>query len=586
MALRTELHLGRAHFQREWQRTKSEVKRGALEMRRDTEGIGDSLAAGLKGGLGKIAAIGGVAFGLTETAQGIRLAATEAQRLVNMADGLNEPIESLVRLRHAAKTMGMDFETVSELSRELEDRLGDLGNSEPVEVMDRLGLSIEGLMGMPIDQKLVALAEAFEKGRVDGVAYSDMLKLLGDSVGEQLLPLLGQGKEAIEEMFDGAADGVAAEIQRLAELNERLNEVGASASDFRTKYLGSIVGVGDFLKDLFDEDLNVSAALERAAERSNEFARRQAENDREREDTAAAIARRREEEEGESAEAKAVAAVAAQLERIQKIRDAIGDREIVKLPAPERIEALQARIAEIAQRQVGEDSIFEPSREGLQSFADSLEVKLNRYGGDRGPLIEALEALDEIREKEEEIADIRRKAAEEELAREKERLDNLAASREDAEEGRVALLSPEEQFREMRRQLEESLGIEIEGGQSLERGLQNLRAEVQRARESGDQVAEQAALDRLNQAQEDAREFVDAAERFRETTEAPVPTGPVGAVQGLVNQIFGRDPQQQQLDELRRTREEIAGSNDILADILLKMDDPPRPDTFDDFGLR
>ena len=225
MAIREELTLGIQNFQANLDKARLDVRKTAGEMSRDISSVGSGSGGGMFGGAMNAAQssiAGAISFGTIMA--GVKAALEEAQQLSNLSVSLNESVESLGKVSFAAKALGMDFHTVAELGRELEDRLGDLGNAEPVEVMERFGLSIEELMAMPLEQKLLTIAEAFDKSRADGVAYSDLLKLLGDSVGEQLVPLLGQGKEALKAMFDEAPQRSEEMISSMARMNEEIKK--------------------------------------------------------------------------------------------------------------------------------------------------------------------------------------------------------------------------------------------------------------------------------------------------------------------------------------------------------------------------
>jgi hypothetical protein len=306
MAIREELSLGLSNWKRGMDEARSDVRRFATDAKKEVRTISEN-SGGRGGGImdsvqGQIA--GAVSIGTIVA--GVRAALEEAQQLSNLSVSLNESVESLGKVSFAAKALGMDFHTVAELGRELEDRLGDLGNTEPVEVMERFGLSIEELMAMPLEQKLLTIAEAFEKSRGDGVAYSDLLKLLGDSVGEQLLPLLGQGKEALEAMFDEAPQRSEEMISSMARMNEEIKKMTEGAKEFGSRYVGSILGVGQFLTDAFNTGSFEDAYL-MEADRQIEFAQRQARNQDMAEAKAEAIGLARQEETEGDAAAKAEA---------------------------------------------------------------------------------------------------------------------------------------------------------------------------------------------------------------------------------------------------------------------------------------
>jgi len=159
----------------------------------------------------------------------------------------------------------------------------------------------------------------------------------------------------------------------------------------------------------------------------------------------------------------------------------------------------------------------------------------------------------------------------------------LIAAREQAKEGEFELLLPEEQLRRMREQLSESLGVDLNGSADLEKGLDGLRKEVEKARAAGDVDAERSALDRLNETQDQVQEFTKAAGAADSGEGASQPVGAIGEVGALFNQIMGRDPQAQQLDRLDKIGRSSKDQATALNEILTKMDEPPVRDIFDDF---
>jgi hypothetical protein len=502
MAIREELTLGIQNFQANLDRARADVRKTAGEMSRDMRNVGGGPGGGMFGGAmdsakGTIAA----AFSVGAIVAGVRAALDEAQQLSNLSMSLNESVESLGKVSFAAKALGMDFHTVAELGRELEDRLGDLGNAEPVEVMERFGFSIEELLAMPLEEKLLAIADAFEKSRGDGVAYSDLLKLLGDSVGEQLLPLLGQGKEALEAMFSEAPERSGEMINSMARMNEEIKKMIENSKEFGTRQVGSILGMGQFIKDFVtqpagDGPSDIKSAFEAAllmeAEREMEFLQRQARNQ-------------------EMAEAKAKA-----------IADARAKEREGKAGTPEeKAEADQ--------------------RKQMENF-EAAEGEANRD------------------------AEGRRRAEAERRAREQE----SAEKQRQAQGDRVAdlafgMLDPEEQMKILRDRIESSLGVSGSREEIINTANAFAGAGWLDEAETGLQSLAQLEAIAGRQSGSDASGG-----------------GAQGSLATLMDEIFGRNPAADQLEESRRAAEAGEKTVTTLDQILKKMDEPPPTDTFTD----
>jgi hypothetical protein len=56
----------------------------------------------------------------------------------------------------------------------------------------------------------------------------------------------------------------------------------------------------------------------------------------------------------------------------------------------------------------------------------------------------------------------------------------------------------------------------------------------------------------------------------------------VGEIGSLFNQVFGRDPQQQQIERLGDIDRKLFKNNLALDQIITRMDLPPEQDHFDD----
>jgi hypothetical protein len=197
-------------------------------------------------------------------------------------------------------------------------------------------------------------------------------------------------------------------------------------------------------------------------------------------------------------------------------------------------------------------------------------------------VIEAFTWLKEAKDIQTEIDKLLNQQAESELDQATAERDALLAAREAAAAGEFELMSPEDQFAAMRDRLSDSLGIDIKGAADLETGLTSLRDQVKKAREDGDMAAETAALERLTEAQEQVGDFRELGERLDDAAASDAPAGQVGEIGSLFNQIFGRDPQQQQIERLGEIDRKMQANNLSLDQIIKKMDAPPVRDHFDE----
>lgn len=568
MSAEARLKLQITEFTKNYTAATAHAKKESDKQKKEAGGVGQSLSDGLKN-----AAAG---FTLGAVIAEIRGTVEEAQRLANLSASLNEPVEALNKVKFASRALGLDFETVTELGRELEDRLGDLGNAEPVEVMNRFGLSVQELIAMPLDEKLLTISEAFEKSRGDGVAYSDLLKVLGDSVGEQLLPMLAQGKDALEDLFSSAPSLSAEMVNGMAAMNEEIGKATANIENWKTRYIGSILGVARIMKDALSTGSWEEATqmdLDRQMESLKKGAASADMNARKSE----AIAAARDAEAAVETDKKAAASKKKNLEDLAKLKDSMEKGELDLLPDDQKIDALRAKLEKALGDFMGNFTLnYDVSEAGLEKLAKDREGNANLPEEGANSALEAYEKLEEVRKLQNEIAKTdERLAAEKKATAQKDltQQDELAKLREASDKAATALLSPEEQARKLRDQLGDSFGVKITGAADIEAGLRKLRGEATAARDKGDVEGEKAALERLNEAQRQVSEFRGMANGS---------TGPQkqGEFQTLVDEIFNRDPAAEQLRVLQdglRKQDDLIGRMDA---VIKKMDEPPPRDTF------
>lgn len=568
-----------AEFERKLDLATKKSADAAAQVKRETRGMGESLSDGFKsaaiGGLGAV----GIGLGVTELLSSMKGATEEAQRLRNIGQSLDEPVEALQRLQFAAGKLGVDFETATEFSRELEDKLGDLGNSEPMEVLERMGLNAQELIAMPIDDKILTIAEAFQKSRAEGVGYSDLLKLVGDSAGEQLLPILTQTKESLEEVFSEAPVMADEMIDRMAELNGEFDAMVMKSKAWFAESVAGITGLAQFAGD-FLSTASLEEAMMMAAEREEEsYANRFRSEDMGKAKAEAIEVARAAEAEAEARERSAKASEKA-AEELAKIKDAIAKNDFQLLPDEEKVAALKQQLDQLLKDSVGLFSLnFETTIEGLEKLAKDREAQ-----GDRLPesgVNSAAEAFDWLREAKQLAADraqLEKQMADKEAAAAEKRAKELETLREKAGEGEFQMLDPEEQAKRLTEQLGESFGFDISGVEDVERGLKQARDEVEAARAAGDEAAEKAALENLIDAQGKARDLA-AITGSAEDEESPLVNGR-GTVAGAIANLFNRSSADLQLDESKVQTgilSRIAGILDDIhkADLPDPFTDPP-----------
>lgn len=113
------------------------------------------------------------------------------------------------------------------------------GNEKLRASFSELGIDAEAFVNMSLEEKLMALSAGFENVEGNGNKLRLALEVLGKS-GAELLPFLLQGPEAIRESMESAVVATQAQIDKMAELNDRIEVIGQNV---RTSLGGAFVWV-------------------------------------------------------------------------------------------------------------------------------------------------------------------------------------------------------------------------------------------------------------------------------------------------------------------------------------------------------
>jgi hypothetical protein len=563
MAVDAKLRLQISQFKSEYTAAKNHAKKESAEMRREAGGVGESLTKGVDNLKARVAGmLGGAAIVAT-----MKGALTRADDLADLKIALNETADTLQRVDYAAQqTASMGVEQVAKAFLKLEKNLGDLDNTAAADAMDHLGLSAGRLMGMPLDEKLLTLSEAFQTARENGTGVTDLMDLLGRSGGE-LIPMLGQSKESLEALFADAPVMAEEMIDQMAILNDQLDGSIAKTKTGAGQVTGAWAAIGQFAGDVMSTG-SVDDAMLAFADRdlaSTLSIQRQRDAKAAQEE---AIDASRKMAEATKAEEEAAEKLKTGLEKLAELKERLANDEINLLPDDAKVDALKAKLDKMLADTVGNFSLkYETSAEGLEKLARARDARTDLPASGVNSAAEAFEWLAEVRKLEADIAKTEEKIlGDKEKARADEvaTQDRLEAMRAEAEEGRAKLLSGDEQAQLLRDQLSESLAIDISGAADVERGLQRLRTNAEVARINGDAEAEAAALAELKVAQAKAAEFAGLA-KGDDATSATVSGR--GTVAGAIANIFGRSSSDLQLDESKAQTGLLQNINRVLAEI-------------------
>lgn len=246
------------------------------------------------GSLKKTAAGVAGAFASMVSGRWIRGVFAWADDIADLQLKLNESAETLQKVDFVAKQTGAGgIEQVADAMIRLEKSLGDVENQKATDALKSLGLTADELAAMSLDQKILALSDAFQRARASGTGVNDIMALLGRSAAE-LIPLLATTRENLEAMLNRAPIISEEDIANAAMLNDQFDEIGDKIKTWGKQATISASGILKFLKtgimDGFDaaneELVKSSEDAMRAAMERTELAKRMSESMRQNRETA------------------------------------------------------------------------------------------------------------------------------------------------------------------------------------------------------------------------------------------------------------------------------------------------------------
>jgi hypothetical protein len=146
------------------------------------------------------------AFGVTAILAGVKSLFDEFGKVQDLSDRLGETAESLQRIGNVSELSGAGLETVAKAAQKVNGNAlaAVKGNGELAEAFTTLGVNAADFVNLPLEEKLIALAGAYESAGSDAEKMDAVIKVLGKS-GAELIPVLKMGSDALREEFAGAA---------------------------------------------------------------------------------------------------------------------------------------------------------------------------------------------------------------------------------------------------------------------------------------------------------------------------------------------------------------------------------------------
>lgn len=406
-----ELSIEIGKLKAELDKARQELRKYKGDAEREGKGMGTAFFGGMGGAakeqFGNLIGVLGFGAGVAGFVGGVKDVLNTYNNIADTALKLNESTEVVQRVGQVARLSGSSLEGVSNSMLKLEKALGEVENAAARDALERYGVTAEGLMRLPLDEKLLVLSEAFQKARVEGTGYNDLMTLLGKSAGE-LIPLLSQTGETLREAFAGVAVINDQDVKQLADMNTQLDQMVAFGRALIAMRLKDHLNWGKFIKDVVT--VGYDQALDNVGERTMENQRAQKARTDAREEQAINTQRMQDE---------AAAAAAAKKQEEAKKRVLEIEKQIVRaeqdaLPDEDKIEMLKTQLEEFFNSLPG-DFVAEygASIEGMRQLAEEMK-DAGRFDIAEGILKqvrEAQEIMDRIAETQKRMDDQAKKSA-------------------------------------------------------------------------------------------------------------------------------------------------------------------------------
>lgn len=133
--------------------------------------------------------------------------ADQVKETDNWAKSLGIATGDLQALQAAAKTVGVDAGKMGDILKDVNEKIGEAfneGTGEGAEALKLLGIEVESIIDLPVDEKLKAIGDALEN--VQGQAAKSAIGEMLANDFTLLLPLLEDGNAGLEEMIQRAYD--------------------------------------------------------------------------------------------------------------------------------------------------------------------------------------------------------------------------------------------------------------------------------------------------------------------------------------------------------------------------------------------
>ena len=179
------------------------------------------------------------AFAVGAVLESIKALFEKFSEIQNVADRFGTSAESVQRLGQVAKESGSSLEGLTKsLAKSDETAKKALqGDDKLAGAYKDLGIDAKEFIDMPLEERMLALADAFEKSGNNPMMRGALRDVLGKSAGD-LIPVLQRGKGALEDMFKDANVASNETVAKMKETSARVEHLTESVKAFGAEAIG------------------------------------------------------------------------------------------------------------------------------------------------------------------------------------------------------------------------------------------------------------------------------------------------------------------------------------------------------------
>lgn len=190
-------------------------RKGLDEMRSQTKAFAGSVKSMIAGAL---------SVGLI--VNGFKNLFAEMDRVQKLGQRFGESAESIQKIGLAAELSGVSLEGIAKFMTVVTKNANEAATKggSMAEAFDALGINASEFVNMPIEEKVLKLAETFQNGKGSGEQLSLIMKVLGKS-GAEMIPLLSQGMEELQKQFDNTSTISQRTVDSMAAFNDAVEMI-------------------------------------------------------------------------------------------------------------------------------------------------------------------------------------------------------------------------------------------------------------------------------------------------------------------------------------------------------------------------